>query len=165
MLVSACAVGDPKPTTYVSDTGAVLNGDVYSSLVGETRYWFKYGTTTAYGSATAERTVDVDDTIVGAVWVPRSGERLSELAREGEVDFRQLAVSPSASGRGGGEALTRHGTASPVQRGAAAVVVDCETSFVRLGLAEELARQLEAPAVRLAHLQAGELTSPVKTAA
>ena len=52
-----------------------------------------------------------------------------------------------------------------VAEGAAAVVVDCETSFVRLGLAEELARQLHAPAVRLAHLQAGELTSLVKTAA
>ncbi|WP_395312087.1 magnesium chelatase subunit D family protein [Mycobacterium sp. AMU20-3851] len=52
-----------------------------------------------------------------------------------------------------------------VAEGAAAVVVDCETSFVRLGLADELARQLHAPAVRLAHLQAGELTSLVKTAA
>ncbi|MCF6388001.1 magnesium chelatase subunit D family protein [Mycobacterium sp. MBM] len=52
-----------------------------------------------------------------------------------------------------------------VAEGAAAVVVDCETSFVRLGLAEQLAQQLEAPAVRLAQLQAGELTSLVKTAA
>lgn len=52
-----------------------------------------------------------------------------------------------------------------VAEGAAAVVVDCETSFVRLGLAEQLAQQLAAPAVRLAQLQAGELTSLVKTAA
>lgn len=42
--------------------------------------------------------------------------------------------------------------------GAAAVVVDCETSFVRLGLAEELATALRAPAVRLAHLRADDLT-------
>ncbi|WP_304112604.1 magnesium chelatase subunit D family protein [Mycolicibacterium bacteremicum] len=60
---------------------------------------------------------------------------------------------------------TRAAARMLVAEGAAAVVVDCETSFVRLGLAEELARQLEAPAVRLAHLQAGELTSLVKTAA
>lgn len=42
--------------------------------------------------------------------------------------------------------------------GTAAVVVDCETSYVRLGLADDLARQLGAPAVRLAHLRADSLT-------
>jgi len=49
--------------------------------------------------------------------------------------------------------------------GAAAVVVDCETSFVRLGLAEDLARHLGAPAVRLAQLRADNLTAVVRTAA
>ena len=49
--------------------------------------------------------------------------------------------------------------------GAAAVVVDCETSFVRLGLAEDLARHLDAPAVRLAQLRADNLTAVVRTAA
>jgi magnesium chelatase subunit D len=49
--------------------------------------------------------------------------------------------------------------------GAAAVVVDCETSFVRLGLAEDLARHLDAPAVRLAQLRADSLTAVVRTAA
>lgn len=68
--------------------------------------------------------VDVDDDIVGAVWVPRPGETLSELAREGEVDFRQLAVAPSARGRGVGEALTRHVIALAVQRGASRVVMN-----------------------------------------
>jgi magnesium chelatase subunit D len=42
--------------------------------------------------------------------------------------------------------------------GTASVVVDCETSYVRLGLADDLARQLGAPAVRLAHLRADSLT-------
>lgn len=60
---------------------------------------------------------------------------------------------------------TRAAAGLLVAEGAAAVVVDCETSFVRLGLADELARHLHAPAVRLAQLQAGELTSLVKTAA
>jgi len=41
-------------------------------------------------------------------------------------------------------------------------VVDCETSYVRLGLAEDLANQLGAPAVRLAHLRADALTRVVK---
>ena len=53
---------------------------------------------------------------------------------------------------------TRQAAARLVAEGAAAVVVDCETSFVRLGLAEELAVALRAPAVRLAHLRADDLT-------
>ena len=49
--------------------------------------------------------------------------------------------------------------------GAAAVVVDCETSYVRLGLAAQLARQLGAPAVRLEHLRADHLARAVRRAA
>jgi magnesium chelatase subunit D len=52
-----------------------------------------------------------------------------------------------------------------VAEGAAAVVVDCETSHVRLGLAGRLAEYLGAPAVRLAHLRADDLTALVKSRA
>ncbi|GBE66545.1 hypothetical protein MFM001_30070 [Mycobacterium sp. MFM001] len=52
-----------------------------------------------------------------------------------------------------------------VAEGVASVVVDCETSFVRLGLAEQLARQLGAPAVRLEQLRADYLTQAVRGAA
>ena len=55
---------------------------------------------------------------------------------------------------------TRAAAARLVAEGAAAVVVDCETSYVRLGLAEELARHLGAPAVRLA-AAAGRRRSPL----
>ena len=48
-----------------------------------------------------------------------------------------------------------------VAEGAAAVVVDCETSYVRLGLAEQLAGHLGAPTVRLAQLRADDLTALV----
>lgn len=64
------------------------------------------------------------DEIVGTVWVPRPGERLSELAREGELDFRQLAVAPAARGRGVGEALTRHVIDLARARGARRVVMN-----------------------------------------
>jgi magnesium chelatase subunit D len=60
---------------------------------------------------------------------------------------------------------TRAAAARLVAEGAACVVVDCETSFVRLGLAEELARHLGAPAVRLSALRADNLTDVVRTAA
>lgn len=62
--------------------------------------------------------------IVGSVWIPRAGERLSEVAREGELDFRQLAVAPAARGRGVGEALTRHVIALAAERGAERVVMN-----------------------------------------
>lgn len=78
-----------------------------------------------------------------------------------------VVVLTDGRATGGPDPLGRTRTAARllVAEGAAAVVVDCETSFVRLGLAEQLAQQLDAPAVRLAQLQAGELTSLVKTAA
>ncbi|MGV0737761.1 magnesium chelatase subunit D family protein [Mycobacterium syngnathidarum] len=57
---------------------------------------------------------------------------------------------------------TRQAAAALVAEGAAAVVVDCETSFVRLGLAGQLAEQLGAPAVRLEQLRAAELTRLVQ---
>ncbi|ULE33021.1 magnesium chelatase subunit D family protein [Mycobacterium sp. IDR2000157661] len=59
----------------------------------------------------------------------------------------------------------REAAAMLVAEGAAAVVVDCETSYVRLGLAQQLAGQLGAPAVRLAQLRADNLTAVVRTAA
>ncbi len=49
--------------------------------------------------------------------------------------------------------------------GAAAVVVDCETSYVRLGLAGQLAHQLGAPVVRLEQLRADHLTRAVRSVA
>lgn len=52
-----------------------------------------------------------------------------------------------------------------VAEGAAAVVVDCETSYVRLGLAGQLACHLGAPAVRLEQLHADHLTRAVRAVA
>ena len=49
--------------------------------------------------------------------------------------------------------------------GAAAVVVDCENSWLRLGLAAELAAHLGAPVVRLEQLRADGLTGVVRGAA
>ena len=48
---------------------------------------------------------------------------------------------------------------------AAAVVVDCETSYIRLGLAVELAGWLWAPVLRLEHLRADHLARAVRRAA
>ncbi|MCT7659413.1 VWA domain-containing protein [Mycobacterium deserti] len=78
-----------------------------------------------------------------------------------------LVVLTDGRATGGPDPLgrTREAAARLVAEGVAAVVVDCETSHVRLGLAEQLAHQLGAPAVRLAHLRADSLTDVVRTAA
>ncbi len=60
---------------------------------------------------------------------------------------------------------SRIAAARLVAEGAAAVVVDCETSYVRLGLAGQLARQLGAPVVRLEQLRADHLTRAVRSVA
>ena len=46
--------------------------------------------------------------LLGSVATPRPGRTISPLARAGELDFRLLAVDPSARGRGVGALLTRH---------------------------------------------------------
>jgi Tol biopolymer transport system component len=61
VLASGCAVGFPKPVTNAGLTGVTLNGDVYSDLEGNTEYWWRYGTTTAYGSETPRRTIAIGD--------------------------------------------------------------------------------------------------------
>ncbi|WP_338013454.1 GNAT family N-acetyltransferase [Saccharothrix sp. ALI-22-I] len=49
--------------------------------------------------------VDVETTVLGTVTVVRPGTPYAEVSRDGEVEFRMLAVNPPARGRGVGEAL------------------------------------------------------------
>ena len=78
-----------------------------------------------------------------------------------------VVVITDGRATGGPDPLGRARVAAArlVAEGAAAVVVDCETSHVRLGLAEQLAGYLRAPAVRLAHLRADALTALVTSQA
>lgn len=62
-------------------------------------------------------------------------------------------------------ARSRMAAARLAAEGAAAVVVDCETSYVRLGLASELAGQLGAPLLRLEQLHADHLAGAVRRTA
>jgi magnesium chelatase subunit D len=89
-------------------------------------------------------------------------ERVRDRARRPLV-----VVLTDGRATGGPDPLgrTRIAAARLVAEGAAAVVVDCETSYVRLGLAGQLARQLGAPTVRLEQLHADYLTRAVRSAA
>ena len=62
--------------------------------------------------------------ILGTVATPREGSWISELGRDGELDFRLLAVDPAARGRGIGELLTRHVIALARSRGLSRVVMN-----------------------------------------
>jgi magnesium chelatase subunit D len=78
-----------------------------------------------------------------------------------------VVVLTDGRATGGPDPLGRARVAAArlVAEGAAAVVVDCETSHVRLGLAEQLAGHLGAPSVRLEQLRADTLADVVRTAA
>lgn len=75
-----------------------------------------------------------------------------------------VVVLTDGRATGGPDPLGRARTAAGmlVAEGAAAVVVDCETSYIRLGLAQQLAGQLGAPAVQLAQLRADNLARVVR---
>ncbi len=89
-------------------------------------------------------------------------ERARDRARRSLV-----VVLTDGRATGGPDPLGRVRTAAAllVAEGAAAVVVDCETSYIRLDLAQQLARQLGAPSVRLEELRAENLTALVKSSA
>ncbi|MDT5091867.1 MAG: magnesium chelatase subunit [Mycobacterium sp.] len=89
-------------------------------------------------------------------------ERVRDLGRRSLV-----VVLTDGRATGGPDPLGRAEAAAArlVAEDVAAVIVDCETSYVRLGLAEHLARHLGAPAVRLTQLRADGLTQVVRGAA
>lgn len=62
--------------------------------------------------------------LVGAVVTARPGRRLGELAGEGELDFRMLAVDPQTRGGGVGQLLVEHVIALARLRGARRVVMN-----------------------------------------
>lgn len=65
-----------------------------------------------------------DGRVLGTVATPRPGGHISELAGDGEFDFRLLAVAPSARRRGIGRLLVEHVVAEGRLRGAHRVVMN-----------------------------------------
>jgi len=51
--------------------------------------------------------IDAAGNVLGTVTIVGPGSEYAEISRDGELEFRMLAVTPKARGRGVGEALTR----------------------------------------------------------
>jgi GNAT superfamily N-acetyltransferase len=81
----------------------------------------------AAGRARREVWVAVDrhtGQLLGTVTVPEPGGHISELGRDGELDFRLLAVAPAARRRGIGRLLVEHVIALAAERGDQRVVMN-----------------------------------------
>ena len=95
----------------------------------------------------------------------------ADLVRREKVRDRTrrplVVVLTDGRATGGPDPLGRSRIAAArlVAEGASAVVVDCETSYIRLGLAGVLADALGAPVLRLEQLRAEALTAVVRSAA
>lgn len=80
----------------------------------------------------AELLVAVDDVgaLLGTVTIAPPGTPWAQLAAQDELEFRMLAVSPAARGRGVGEALTRRVIERAEELGLRAVLLSSSQDMV-----------------------------------
>jgi ribosomal protein S18 acetylase RimI-like enzyme len=85
-----------------------------------------------------------EEGVLGAVLFVEAGSEFSELAREGEAEFRMLAVAPWAQRRGVGEALTNACLLRAGELGCRSVVIcvrdfatDAQRLYKRMGFVRE----------------------------
>jgi len=83
--------------------------------------------------------VDADERLLGTVTMCEPGTPWAEVSRPGELEFRMLAVTPAARGRGVGERLTRAVVDRARERGAHRVVL-CSSDY--MDVAHRLYRRL-----------------------
>lgn len=114
------AVGDLTADAYVG-AGVIPAGESYVGFLRDA----------AHRDREAEVWVALDgDRVVGTVTYVEPGSALVEVSHEGEAEMRSLAVDPAATGRGVGEALTRHVLDRARERGFDAVVL-CSSTTMR----------------------------------
>jgi hypothetical protein len=95
-------VVETKPATLMTETGAYLNG-VVNPRGFETKYYFEYGTTEAYGSKTAE--VNVGSGVANL----EETEKVSGLAASTTYDFRIVATNSRGTTYGANQVFSTKG--------------------------------------------------------
>ncbi|QMU67799.1 GNAT family N-acetyltransferase [Streptacidiphilus sp. P02-A3a] len=116
------AVGRLTADSFITD-GHVRPDDAYAARLRDGRD----------RAEAAELLVAVDaesGELLGSVTFAAPGSRYANLAQEREGEFRMLAVSPGARGRGAGEALVRACTARGRELGLVRMVLSTEPTMV-----------------------------------
>ncbi|BCJ72509.1 N-acetyltransferase [Catellatospora sp. IY07-71] len=126
------AIGALSVAAYRGD-GQTADGHPYEAHLSDA----------AARARAADVLVAVDEAsgaVLGSVTFVLPGSPLADLAREGEAEFRMLAVSPQAQGRGAGEALARACLERAAAHGCRSVVIcvrdfaaDARRLYARMG--------------------------------
>lgn len=128
------AIGELTVAAYRGD-GQTWAGHPYEPALRDAEGRSGYGTLLVCASP---------DGLLGAVLFVCAGSEYAELAREGEAEFRMLAVAPWAQRRGVGEALVHACLQRALELGCHAVVIcvrdfaaDAQRLYKRLGFVRE----------------------------
>ncbi|WP_430333371.1 GNAT family N-acetyltransferase [Rhodococcus sp. ACT016] len=119
------------PADY--ETVGELTADVYigGGFVSEADTYADRLRDTATRAEHAEVLVaEVDGRIVGSVTIAEPASSFADVAERGELEFRMLAVSESARGKGVGSALVKHVLDVAYDRGDRAVVISTQPEMV-----------------------------------
>ncbi|MFE3291189.1 GNAT family N-acetyltransferase [Rhodococcus sp. NPDC059234] len=115
------------------DAVAHLTVDTYvgGGFVSESSNYVARLRDTAARADQAEVVVaELNGEVVGSVTIAEPGTPFADVAGTGELEFRMLAVAPTARGKGAGSALVRHVLDEAYDRGLHAVVISTEPEMV-----------------------------------
>ncbi|MFD1811251.1 GNAT family N-acetyltransferase [Rhodococcus gannanensis] len=120
-----------EPTDFDVVADLTVESYVSGGFVAEASAYVQRLRDTAGRSDQAEVLVaELDGEVVGSVTIAEPGTPFSDVATDGELEFRMLAVSPAARGKGAGSALVRHCLDAAYDRGLHAVVISTEPEMV-----------------------------------
>jgi len=134
------AIGELTVAAYRGD-GQTRDGHPYEPVLLDAAGRSGAGTLLLCEEAGAS---DAGGAILGAVLFVQAGSEYAELSREGEAEFRMLAVAPWAQRRGVGEALVNACLQRARELGCASVVIcvrdfaaDAGRLYKRMGFVRE----------------------------
>ncbi|UQS23132.1 GNAT family N-acetyltransferase [Amycolatopsis thermalba] len=122
--MSEVSVRPARPEEFAAVGALTVSAYVADGLIAADDDYVRELSDAAHRAAHAELLVATDDDgLLGSVTIVRPGTHYSEIARDGELEFRMLATAPAARGRGVGELLTRTVVEKAREIGASAVVM------------------------------------------